>query len=82
MSTARPSAVSAVVAYNAKLWAAGLGAAVFVPLSAAALVLDVLAGTSADPDALSRRVLRASARFEAALDVHGDLTDIEVREAA
>ena len=74
----RPSAVSEVLAYNVRLWIAGLAAAAFVPLSLAALVLDVLAGWTRSDDALSRRVLRASARFEASVDVHGPLTDIRV----
>ena len=74
----RPSAVSEVLAYNVRLWAAGLAAALFVPLSLVALVLDVVTGRTRSADALSRRVLRASARFEAALDLHGPLTDIRV----
>lgn len=74
----RPSAVSEVFAYNVRLWIAGLAAAVFVPLSLAALVLDVVTGRARAADALSRRVLRASARFEASVDVHGPLTDIRV----
>ena len=72
------SAVSEVLAYNVKLWAAGLGAALFVPLSLVALVLDVVSLRTQSPDALSRRVLRASARFEAALDLHGPLTDVRL----
>ena len=74
----RSSLASAVVAYNAKVWAAGLAAALFVPLSLAALVVD-LALDSEDP--LAGRVLAASARVEAWLDVHGDLTDIRVTAA-
>lgn len=76
----RPSVVSEVLAYNVRLWAAGLAGAVFVPLSLAALVLDVVTGRTRSADALSRRVLRASARFEAALDVHGRLTEIRVAD--
>ena len=72
------SAVSEVLAYNVKLWAAGLGAALFVPLSLVALVLDVVTRRTRSPDALSRRVLRASARFEATLDLHGPLTDVRL----
>lgn len=78
----RPSLVSDVVTYNLKIWIAGLAAAVFVPLSLVALVVDVLLVRSDGPDQLSRRVLRASARFEAALDIHGDLTDVRVTETA
>ncbi|MDT0633119.1 hypothetical protein RQM47_01600 [Rubrivirga sp. S365] len=70
------SAVSDVLAYNLKLWAAGLAGVLFAPLSVIALVLDVLSGRARDPDGLARRVLQASARFEVVLDVHGSLTDI------
>ena len=82
MSASRSSAITDVVVYNLKVWVAGMAAAVFVPLSLVALVVDVLLGSSNTPDRLSRRVLRASARFEAALDVHGDLTDVRVTETA
>ncbi len=82
VSASRSSAVTDVVVYNLKVWVAGLAAAVFVPLSIVALVVDVLFGSASSPDKLSRRVLRASARFEAALDIHGDLTDVRVRETA
>ena len=75
---AERSVVSEVLAYNAKLWAAGLGGALFVPLSLAALVLDVVSRRTRSADALSRRVLRASARFEAALDLHGPLADVRL----
>lgn len=74
--------VSDVVSYNVKVWFAGLAATVFVPLSLAALLLDLVTGRGGDPDGLARRVLAASARFEAALDVHGDLTDVRVTRAA
>ncbi len=74
----RSALVSAVCAYNAKVWIAGLAAAVFVPLSIAALVLDLVFGAD---HALSTRVLVASAQLEARLDVHGDLTDVRVVDA-
>ena len=77
----RSSTVSDVLTYNLKVWVAGLGATVFVPLSLVALVLDVLFTHRDDPNRLSLRVLRASARFEAALDIHGRLTDVRVTEA-
>ncbi len=72
------SPITAVLTYNLKLWLAGFGAALFVPLSLAALVVDLLAGRDL-AEGLSGRVLRASAEMEAAIDVHGDLTDIRVR---
>lgn len=79
----RPSPlVSDVVLYNVKVWFAGLAATVFVPLSLAALVLDLVTGRSGHPASLARRLLAASARFEAALDIHGDLTDVRVTRAA
>ena len=53
-------------------------AAVFVPLSFAALALDLILRTD---DPLSARVLAASAQLEATLDIHGDLTDVSVVEA-
>lgn len=77
--SARTALVSTVVAYNLRLWMAGLAAAVLVPLSLAALVVDLLANRP--DDGLSRKVLAASARLEALLDVHGDLTDVRVTEA-
>lgn len=73
------SPISAVVTYNLKLWLASLGAALFIPLSITALVVDVLTRRSL-ADGLSGRVLRASAEMEAAIDVHGNLTDIRVRD--
>lgn len=82
MSASRSSAVADVVLYNAKLWLVGLAATVFVPLSIAAVVADLLLRHADGPDLLSRRVLRASARFEALIDVHGALTDVRVTEAA
>ena len=69
-----------MLAYNLKLWMAGLGGALFVPLSLAALVMDVLFRRTRDPDGLARRVLRASAEFEATIDIHGSLTDVRVRD--
>ena len=80
--SARASLVSDVVTYNLKVWLAGLGAALLVPLSLGALVVDLLTGRADDPDAYARRVLRASARLEAALDVHDDLTDVRVVDDA
>ena len=56
--------------------------AVFVPLSLVALALDIVFRTTTEEDSLSRRVLRASAQLEASLDVHGELTDVSVVEAA
>ncbi len=75
----RSDLVSAVVTYNLKVWLAGLSAALFVPLSLVALVLDLVVRPE---DSLAQRVLVASARLEASLDVHGDLTDIRVAETA
>lgn len=72
-----PSPATAVITYNLKLWLAGFAAALFVPLSLAALAVDLLTGRSL-AEGLSGRVLRASAELEAAIDVHGDLTDIRV----
>ena len=72
------SPATAVLTYNLKLWLAGLAAALFVPLSLAALAVDLLARHDL-ADGLSGRVLRASAELEATIDVHGDLTDIRVR---
>lgn len=72
------SPIAPVVTYNLKLWLASLTAALFIPLSIAALVVDVLTRRSLS-EGLSGRVLRASAQMEAAIDVHGDLTDIRVR---
>ena len=71
----RPQLVSSVFFYVVKVWLAGVAAAVFVPLSVAALVVDLLV-RPAEP--LSDRVLAASARLEAAVDVHGHRTDIRV----
>ena len=80
MRTSQTGLVSDVVSYNLKLWLAGLAAAVFVPLSVVAVVLDLLLRRGDGPEALSRTVLRASARFEAAIDIHGPLTDVRVAE--
>ena len=77
----RAALVSTVVTYNLRLWLASLAAAVLVPLSFAALAFDLVTGRADDPDALSRQVLRVSARLEAAIDVHGDLTDVRVTES-
>lgn len=71
------SRVSPVLSYVVKVWIGGLAAAVFVPLSLAALAVDVVVPSD---DPLSGRVLDASARFEASLDVHGARTDIRVVE--
>lgn len=70
-----------VVTYNAKIWIAGLLAAIFVPLSLAALAVDLLLGMKTD-QSLSRRVLETSAQIEASLDIHGDLTDVRVAAKA
>lgn len=78
----RSPLVADVVTYNLKVWAAGMAAAVFVPLSLAALALDLVTGRGGGPGSLARRVLAASARFEAALDLHGDLTDVRVTGTA
>ena len=80
MSAPRPSAVTDVLAYNVKVWIAGFAATVFVPLSIVALVLDLLFRQTSSPDSLARGVLRISARFEAFIDIHGDLTDVRVTE--
>lgn len=74
----RTALISDVVTYNLKVWLAGFAAALFVPLSLVGLVLDLALGRADDAHSLARRVLRASARLEAALDVHGDLTDVRV----
>jgi len=74
----RSALISAVVTYNLRLWLAGLSAAVLVPLSGVALILDLLTGQT--EDGLARKVLAASARMEAVIDVHGDLTDVRVIE--
>jgi len=79
MST-RSALLSDVVTYNLKVWLAGLAAAALVPLSIGALVLDFVTGRADEPDAFARRVLRLSAHIEAAIDVHGDLTDVRVIE--
>ena len=76
-----PTPLSAVLTYNLKVWIAGLSAALFVPLSIAAAVLDTVTGRDLDTG-LAGRVLRASAELEAALDIHGELTDIRLRDAA
>jgi hypothetical protein len=76
----RAALVSTVVTYNLRLWLASLVAALLVPLSFALLVLDLALGRADSPDAFSRQLLRASARMEALIDVHGDLTDVRVTE--
>ncbi len=80
--SARSALLSDVVTYNLKVWLAGLSAAALVPLSIGALVLDFATGRADAPDAFARRVLRLSAHIEAAIDVHGDLTDVRVVEDA
>ena len=75
----RSALVSTVVTYNAKVWVAGLAAALFVPLSLAALALDLIFGFD---ESMAERVLHASAQVEAGLDLHGDRTDIRVTEPA
>jgi hypothetical protein len=82
MSVSESSLVSDVVTYNAKVWLAGIAATLFVPLSLVALALDVIARRTGEPDAFARRVLEASARFEEAIDIHGDLTDVRVTQRA
>ena len=77
----RATLVSTVVTYNLRLWLASLAAAALVPLSFAALAVDLATGRADDPDALARQLLRVSARLEAAIDVHGDLTDVRVTES-
>ena len=72
--------VSEALVYAGKIWIAGLAAAVLVPLALVAAVLDLLHLTGAER--LVPRVIRASARLEAAIDVHGDWTDIRVRDRA
>ncbi|PAP77989.1 hypothetical protein [Rubrivirga marina] len=76
----RAALISAVVTYNLRLWLASLIAAFLVPLSFALLVIDLVLGRADSPDAFSRQLLRASARLEALIDVHGDLTDVRVTE--
>ena len=80
MSAPPSSAVADVLAYNVKVWIAGFAATVFVPLSIVALVLDLVFRQTSSPDSLARGVLRISARFEAFIDIHGDLTDVRVTE--
>lgn len=72
----RATSVHDSLTYVAKVWLAGLAAAVMVPLALVAAMLDVL-GVG---HRLVPRVLRASARMEAAIDVHGEWTDIQVRD--
>ena len=76
----RARLASTVVTYALRVWLAGLAAAVLVPLAFVALAADVLTGRAGAPDAYALRVLRFSARFEAAIDVHGDLTDVRVTD--
>ena len=73
----RAHSVNDAFFYVAKVWAAGIAAAVLVPLALLAAFLDVLDSNGR----LVTRVLTASARLEAAIDVHGSLTRIEVIEA-
>lgn len=74
--SARSASVHAALTYAAKVWIAGLVAAMLVPLALVSAALDVL-GIG---ERLTPRVIRASARLEAAIDVHGDWTHIEVRD--
>ena len=74
----RSRLTSSVVTYALKVWLAGFLAAVLVPLALVGLAADLLTGRTG-PDSLARRVLRASARFEASLDVHDELTHVTVR---
>lgn len=76
--SARSALVSRVVAYNLKVWVAGLAATAFVPLSLVALGIDLVLGSTGPSDSLSRRVLAVSARFEAWVNIHDDLTDVQV----
>ena len=76
--SARTALISSVVTYNLRLWLAGLAAALLVPLSCAALLIDLVAGRP--DDGLTRRLLRFSAELEALIDVHGDLTDVRVTD--
>lgn len=56
--------------YIVRVWVAGLAAAIFLPLVAAAAALDLLTGRGR-ADGLLGRVLDASTATEATLDVHG-----------
>ncbi len=73
----RSALVTTVLSYNLKVWLSGLAAVVLVPLSLAALAVDLVV-PSADP--LSERVLSLSAQIEATLDIHGHRTDIRLVE--
>lgn len=70
----RARSVHDAFVYVLKVWVAGLAATVLVPLALLAALLDVFGRD----DRLVRRVLSASARLEAAIDVHGALTRIEL----
>ena len=74
----RSALVTTVLSYTLKVWVGGLAAALLVPLSLAALAVDLVV-PSADP--LSERVLALSAQIEVALDVHGHRTDVRIVEA-
>ena len=80
MTADRTRLASSVVTYVLKVWLAGVAAAVLVPLALAGLVSDLVTGR-AEADSVARRVLAASARLEAALDVHDELTEVAVRPA-
>ena len=71
----RSQTFSAAVTYLTKVWMAGLGAALFVPLALAAAGVDLLLGQRGG---VLDRVLDASAQLEATLDVHGARTRIRV----
>lgn len=72
--------VSEAIVYVGKVWLAGLAAAVLIPMVLVAAVLDLL--RLGGGERLVPRVIRASARLEAAIDVHGDWTEIRVRDRA
>lgn len=74
----RARSVHDALVYVLKVWVAGLAATVLVPLALLAALLDAFGRD----DRLVRRVLSASARLEAAIDVHGALTRIELTEEA
>lgn len=74
----RAHSVHDALVYVLKVWVAGLAATVLVPLALLAALLDAFGRD----DRLVRRVLSASARLEAAIDVHGALTRIELTEEA
>lgn len=75
----RSATLSAALSYLVKVWMAGLGAALFVPLAVAAAALDVLSGAAPEKGLLDG-VLGTSARLEAWIDVHGAKTHITVAD--